>query len=263
MPIEIVQVDAFTSKPYRGNPAAICLTEGPQDEDWMRDVAREMNLSETAFLYPISGGYNLRWLTPVSEVDLCGHGTLATAHFLLDTGRESEDSPIRFKTRSGWVSAEKVDDWIELDFPNYSPKECQPPAGLLEALGVEAVYVGEYPKAMLVRVASEAEVRNLKPDLSGLQEIDLPKVCVTAKADSAEVDFVSRLFAPKIGIPEDPVNGNSHTALTPYWANELGKRTMISHYASARGGEIRVRLEGDRVKIGGQAVTVMKGTLLS
>ena len=216
MPIEIFQVDAFTATPYKGNPAAVCLTDGPKDEQWMRNVAREMNLSETAFLHPIEGGYSLRWLTPKAEVDLCGHGTLATSHFLIEQGHETGETPIKFHTRSGWVSATKSGDWIELDFPVYPPEEIAPPAGLSEALGIEPVYTGVYPKALLVRIAKADTVRNLKPDLNALEKFEWMKFCVTAKSDDDKSDFVSRFFAPRIGIPEDPVNGNSHTALAPY-----------------------------------------------
>lgn len=258
---DVVQVDAFTSEPYAGNPAAVCLLEGPADQDWMIKVAREMNLSETAFLYPIEGGYHLRWLTPTTEVDLCGHGTLAAAHALFEEGRASADEMVRFKTRSGWVAAAKKGAFIELDFPVNPLEEISPPAELVEALGVQPVYVGTYPKAYLVVIDDESELRKLSPDLGALARMPQPKVCVSARARSENADFVARLFAPAIGIPEDPVNGNSHTVLAPYWSRKLGKKSLISHYVSQRGGEVRVRLEGDRVAIGGQAITVMRGRL--
>jgi len=228
----------------------------------MKNVAREMNLSETAFLHPIKGGYHLRWLTPKSEVDLCGHGTLATAHLLFEDGHEPENRPIRFKTRVGWVSASKDGELITLDFPVNKPKKIKPPLGLLKALGVKAEYVGTYPKSYLVQVARAKTVRNLNPDMKALEKLQRLKICVTAPADNKDFDFVSRLFAPKLGIPEDPVNGNSHTALTPYWSGILKKKKLRSFYSSERGGEIFVQLDTGRIKISGRAVTVMRGKLL-
>ncbi len=259
---KIIQVDAFASQPYTGNPAAVCVMEGPADEDWMRKVACEMNLSETAFLYPIEGGYHLRWLTPKAEVDLCGHGTLATAHALFDEGLEAGDGPIRFKTRSGWVSAARNGQWIELDFPANPPKQAEPPEGLAKALGVRPEFFGIYPKAYFVQVADDSKVRGLNPDMTALEKLAESKVCVTAADSTGKADFVSRLFAPAIGIPEDPVNGNSHTALTPYWAAKLGKKELLAHQVSERGGVLKLHLRDDRVTIAGQAVTVMRGKLL-
>jgi len=257
----IVQIDAFTSQPYAGNPAAVCLLDRAADETWMRNVAREMNLSETAFLYPIEGGFHLRWLTPKAEVDLCGHGTLATAHLLFEDGVVRADETARFKTRSGWVSATLQQGLVELDFPVNPLEEIPPPQGLVAALGVQPVSVSTYPKGYLVVIDSEDAVRSLDPDLTALARLPQPKVCVSAPASTSSADFVSRLFAPALGIPEDPVNGNSHTVLAPYWSPRLGKQAMISHYVSERGGEIHVKLAGDRVKIAGHAVTVMRGTL--
>ncbi len=259
--IEIVLIDAFTSISFKGNPAAVCLMDQPGDEDWMKKIAREMNLSETAFLYPFEGGYHLRWLTPTSEVDLCGHGTLATAHMLYEDGHEPADRPIKFKTRVGWVSANKEDDYIILNFPVNTPEEIEAPTDLLDAIGAEASYVGIYPKSYLVELESDSIVRGLKPNLTALEKLDRPKVCVTAYDSSGVADFVSRLFAPAIGIPEDPVNGNSHTALTPYWSAKLGKETLISHYVSERGGEIKVKLDPNCVKISGKALTVSRSKI--
>ncbi len=259
---EVIQVDAFSSEPYAGNPAAVCVMERPADEDWMWKVAREMNLSETAFLYPIEGGYHLRWLTPRAEVDLCGHGTLSAAHVLFDEGIAPSDRPVRFNTRSGWVSAAKNGDWIELDFPSNPPQEAEPPEGLMVALGVRPEFFGLYPKAYFVQVESDAVVRGLDPDMTALEKLPETKVCVTAADSTGKADLVSRLFAPAIGIPEDPVNGNSHTALTPYWAARLGKKELLAHQVSERGGVLKLRLRDDRVTIAGHAVTVMRGKLL-
>jgi len=258
----LVQIDAFTNEPYRGNPAAVCVLEGPADEEWMRLVAREMNLSETAFVYPIEGGFQLRWLTPRAEVDLCGHGTLATAHLLWEDGHVSSESPIRFMTRSGWVSASLESGWIVLDFPLNPPQAVEPSQTLLAVLGFTPVFVGHYPAGTLVVAPTDDLVRGLRPNLTLLEELPEPKLCVTARDSTGEVDFVSRLFAPSLGIPEDPVNGNSHTVLGPYWAAELDRPELTSRYVSERGGLIRVELAGDRVKIKGQAVTVMRASLL-
>ncbi|MGH8014632.1 MAG: PhzF family phenazine biosynthesis protein [Candidatus Zixiibacteriota bacterium] len=262
MEIEIVQIDAFTGEPYKGNPAAVCLLKAPADEKWMKNVAREMNLSETAFLYPIKDGYHLRWLTPKAEVNLCGHGTLASAHFLYEDGHEPVNKPIAFKTKSGWVSASKNGDLITLDFPLQKPKKIKPPRGLLQALGAKPVYVGRYADSYFVQFAKAKTVRELKPDMMALEKLPLPKVCVTAPSDSDKFDFVTRRFSPKIGINEDPVNGNSHTALAPYWGEILNKTKLRSLACSERGGELFVETAGDRVKISGRAVTVMRARLL-
>jgi len=258
----VIQVDAFTAQPFSGNPAAVCLMEKPGDEAWMQQVAAEMNLSETAFLYPYEHGYHLRWFTPKAEVDLCGHATLATAHVLYDDGHVSPTDEIHFFTRSGWVSATTGDRWLTMHFPRQEPVEVEPPEGLVEALGVIPVYVGRYKSGLLVQVASEAEVRAVRPDLGRLRAMDHAKTCVTSVADDPAVDFVSRLFAPILGIDEDPVNGNSHTVLTPFWAARLGKTELLAHQASERGGELRLRLDRATVHIGGQCVTVMRGELL-
>lgn len=262
MEIEIVQIDAFTGEPYKGNPAAVCLLKKPADEQWMKNVAREMNLSETAFFYPIDGGYHLRWLTPKAEVDLCGHGTLATAHFLFENKLEPADKKISFKTKSGWVSASKNGDLITLDFPLQRPKKIKLPRGLTKALGGKPVYVGRYADSYFVQLAKARTVRELKPDMMALEKLPLPKVCVTALSDTGKYDFVTRRFSPKIGINEDPVNGNSHTALAPYWGEILKKKKMRSLACSERGGELLVEIDCNRVKISGRAVTVMCAKLL-
>lgn len=259
---DIVIVDAFSAAPFSGNPAAVCVLAASADESWMRLLAREMNLSETAFVYPIEGGWHLRWFTPKVEADLCGHATLATAHMLFEDGHVPTDRPIRFFTRSGWVSVSREGSWLELDFPINRPEPIDPPPDLLAALGIDAVsYVGHYPSAYLVEVDSDPIVRNLRPDFTALAKLPRPKVCVTAADSSGRADFVSRLFAPAIGVNEDPVNGNSHTALTPYWAAKLGKDRLVAHQASERGGVLKLHLRGERVGIAGQAVIVMRGRL--
>jgi PhzF family phenazine biosynthesis protein len=262
MPIRIVQVDAFTNRPFAGNPAAVCvLSETPSDQ-WMCDVAREMNLSETAFLVPQNGGYNLRWFTPAVEVALCGHATVASAHVLWQEGHLPETQQARFHTKSGLLTADRRGDWIELDFPAKIAEPADPPAELLPALGIhEARFVGKNVFDYLVEIESEAAVRALSPNHSLLRRIPVRGVIVTARSSTPGFDFVSRFFAPGSGIDEDPVTGSAHTALGPYWAGVLGKTELLAYQASARGGVVKVRVAGDRVKLGGQAVTVMTGEL--
>ena len=223
-----------------------------------------MNLSETAFLVPKDDGYQLRWLTPAVEVDLCGHATVASAHVLWQDGHLPADRQARFYTRSGKLTADRRGDWIELDFPAKIAVAAEPPPELVPALGVaEAKFVGKNAFDYLVEVDSEATLRGLSPDHSLLRKLPVRGIIVTARASTPGYDFVSRFFAPGSGIDEDPVTGSAHTALGPYWAARLGKQEFTAFQASARGGVIRVRLEGDRVKLGGQAVTVMTGELLS
>jgi PhzF family phenazine biosynthesis protein len=264
MAIRIVQVDAFTNKPFAGNPAAVCVLPEAPSEEWMRHVAREMNLSETAFLTPHEGGYRLRWFTPAVEVDLCGHATVASAHVLWEDGHLPAGRQARFHTRSGLLLADQRGDWIELDFPAKQVEAAPAPAQLLPALGVpRAVFVGKNEFDYFVEVDSEETLRALNPDHSTLRKLPVRGVIVTARPGSGEFDFVSRFFAPGSGIDEDPVTGSAHCALGPYWGERLGKSELTAFQASARGGVVRVRLQGSRVILGGQAVTVMTGELLA
>jgi PhzF family phenazine biosynthesis protein len=263
MAIRIVQVDAFTNKPFAGNPAAVCVLPEPVPDEWMRNVAREMNLSETAFLTPHDGGFRLRWFTPAVEVDLCGHATVASAHVLWQDGHLAAGQQARFHTRSGLLLADRRGDWIELDFPAKQVVATPAPAELLPALGVaEAAFVGRNAFDYLVEVDSEESLRGLAPDHSTLRRIPVRGVIVTAPSSGGEFDFVSRFFAPGSGIDEDPVTGSAHCALGPYWSGRLGKSEFTAYQASPRGGTVRVKLAGDRVLLGGQAVTVMTGELL-
>jgi PhzF family phenazine biosynthesis protein len=267
MAIRIVQVDAFTDRPFSGNPAAVCVLPSAPSDQWMRDVAREMNLSETAYLVPRSDaaddGYNLRWFTPAVEVDLCGHATVASAHVLWQDGHLAPGQQARFHTRSGLLTADRRGDWIELDFPAKIADATEPPPALLPALGItEAVFVGKNIFDYLVEVDSEQTVRRLAPDHSLLRTLPVRGIIVTARGSEGGFDFVSRFFAPGSGIDEDPVTGSAHTALGPYWAPLLGKTEFTAYQASPRGGVVRVRVNGDRVLLGGQAVTVMTGELL-
>jgi len=264
MALRIVQVDAFTNRPFGGNPAAVCVLPSPRPDQWMRDVAREMNLSETAFLVPRDGGYHLRWLTPAVEVDLCGHATVASAHVLWEDGHLPEGTQARFHTRSGLLTADRRGAWIELNFPAKIAAEAEAPPDLLPSLGVErALFVGRNAWDYLVEVDSEETLRALAPDHTALRKLPVRGVIVTARPGGGEFDFVSRFFAPGSGVDEDPVTGSAHTALGPYWAVRLGKSEFTAFQASARGGVVRVRLDGDRVILGGQAVTVMTGELLA
>jgi PhzF family phenazine biosynthesis protein len=265
MSVRIVQVDAFTNRPFAGNPAAVCVLPAMPPEQWMRDVAREMNLSETAFLAPQDGGFRLRWFTPAVEVDLCGHATIASAHVLWEDGHLPLEATARFHTRSGLLPAAKRGDWIELDFPATIAEPAHPPAGLLEALSpgntLAARFVGRSKFDYLIEVTSDKLLRALEPDHSSLRKLPARGIIVTARSDSPGFDFVSRFFAPGSGIDEDPVTGSAHCALGPYWASQLAKTRLTAYQASARGGEVRVSVEGDRVILGGQAVTVLRGEL--
>ncbi len=260
MPARIVQVDAFTATPFAGNPAAVCVLHSAPNEDWMRDVAREMNLSETAFLHPEDGGYRLRWLTPAIEVDLCGHATLASAHVLWEDKHIPADAEARFHTRSGLLTCKRNGDWIEMNFPAKLADPAETPPQLAGALGAELLFVGRNQFDYLVEVADEATLRSLNPNHHLLRQLPVRGVIVTARG--IEYDFVSRFFAPGSGIDEDPVTGSAHSALTPFWSKKLNKAEMIGFQASARGGVVKVRLEGDRVYMSGQAVTVLRGDLL-
>jgi PhzF family phenazine biosynthesis protein len=264
MPIRIVTVDAFTNTPFAGNPAAVCVMQEPRPEEWLRNVAREMNLSETAFLLPRDGEFELRWLTPAVEVDLCGHATVASAHVLWEDGHLPPCKQARFHTRSGLLTADRRGDWIELDFPVKIATVAEPPTQLLPALGVSsAVAVAKNAFDYMVEIESEEELRALSPDHSTLRKIPVRGIIVTARSSNNGFDFVSRFFAPGSGIDEDPVTGSAHTALGPYWGSKLGKAEMTAFQASARGGVVRLRLNGDRIILGGQAVTVMQATLLA
>jgi PhzF family phenazine biosynthesis protein len=262
MSIPLYQVDAFTNQQFRGNPAGVCILKETKPDQWMQAVAQEMNLSETAFLLPENDGYRLRWFTPAAEVDLCGHATLASAHILWETGRLEASQPACFYTLSGCLGASHQADWIELDFPTKLEQACPPPAELADILGVKPVYIGKNQFDYLVKVKNAEAVRQTRPDFARLKEIDVRGVIVTSRSDTEEYDFVSRFFAPRVGVNEDPVTGSSHCCLGPYWGKKLGKQVMNAYQASARGGVLHVRLEGERVCLGGQAVTVFKAKLL-
>jgi PhzF family phenazine biosynthesis protein len=259
--LDLYQVDAFTDRPFAGNPAAVCLLPGPAEPRWMQDVAREMNLSETAFLHPEDGAWRLRWFTPAVEVELCGHATLASAHVLWESGRLGAGETARFQTLSGLLTAERKGDWIELDFPARTAEPVEPPAGLLEALGARPVFLGKSRYDYFLELPDEDAVRAVAPDFQALRSLPVRGIIVTARGSSNPFDFVSRFFAPGSGVDEDPVTGSAHCTLAPYWTARLGRDELLAYQASARGGVVRVRVVRERVRLGGQAVTVLPGGL--
>ena len=263
MHLRFVQIDAFTSEPFTGNPAAVCVLTHPIEEARMQHIAAEMNLSETAFLHRRQdGSYDLRWFTPSVEVALCGHATLASAHTLWESGQLPPGQTAEFHTKSGLLTATRAGEWIELNFPATPSEPCEPPPGLVDALGLAAKSVGKTKFDYLVEVETEDAVRGATPDFGRLRTLPVRGVMITSAASTPGVDFVSRFFAPGSGIDEDPVTGSSHCCLTPFWAARLGKIEMMARQLSPRGGTLRVRLDGDRVRIAGQAVTVIKGEIL-
>jgi predicted PhzF superfamily epimerase YddE/YHI9 len=261
--IPLLQIDAFADAPFSGNPAAVCVLPAPMPPEWMQQVAAEMNLSETAFLVrrPGGDGFDLRWFTPAVEVELCGHATLASAHALWQRGDLPRTEPARFHTKSGLLTAIADLGWIELNFPSTPPVETPAPAGLLDALGAPARWVGKSRFDYLVELESEAAVVGLAPDFSALRTLPVRGVMVTSRAATAGWDIVSRFFAPGSGVDEDPVTGSAHCCLTPYWAVRLGRTALVARQASRRGGTLHVSLEGDRVRLRGRAVTVVTGEL--
>lgn len=261
MPLPLLQIDAFTDRAFGGNPAAVCLLQEPMSDLWMQHVAQEMNLAETAFLLPEPDGYSLRWFTPVLEVDLCGHATLASAHALWEGRHLAPEATARFHTRSGLLTARQNGEWIELDFPAEPATEVAAPPELLDGLPITPRYVGKNRFDYLVEVESEAALRALRPDFSLLACLSARGVIVTAPASTPNFDFVSRFFAPACGINEDPVTGSAHCCLGPYWYERLHRQTFTAFQASARGGIVKVNVMGNRVLLDGQAVTVLRGEL--
>jgi len=262
MNTRIFQVDAFTNRPFAGNPAAVCMLDRPPDDAWMQNVAAEMNLSETAFLLPREDGWGLRWFTPTVEVKLCGHATLAGAHVLWEADYLTPESDACFHTASGLLTAVRKDDWIEMDFPAWPVKEeISSLQGLAEVLGITPVRAYRAGWTQLVEVESESAVRQISPDFAAMKAGPWGNAVVTAPSDSPDFDFVSRFFAPEIGIDEDPATGATHCTLGPYWTQRFGKDHLVGHQLSARGGVVKVAVAGDRVKLCGQAVTTLRGEL--
>ncbi len=261
MPTPLYQVDAFTDKPFAGNPAAVCLLDRDADEAWMQNVAMEMNLSETAFVVPRDDGFDLRWFTPNIEVDLCGHATLAAAHILYEQHKLATDQPARFHTRSGQLIATRNDDIISLDFPAEIAEPCEPPPMLIDGLGLTPTWVGQNRMDYLVEVASPDVLRQLKPDFPLIAELAARGLIVTAASDDPEFDFMSRYFAPAFGIDEDPATGSTHCCLGPYWQRQLNKTEFVARQVSKRGGTIHVSVHENRIHLAGHAVTTLTGQL--
>ena len=259
-------VDAFAERPFTGNPAAVCLLPAgsPRDAAWMQLVAREMSLSETAFVASRpDGDFDLRWFTPMVEVELCGHATLASAHVLWETERLARTRAARFHTKSGVLTATRDPERIVLDLPAHPATEAALPAGIEAALGAHPIWVGRSRFDVFVELGSEEELRALAPDVTVLAGVEGRGFIVTARASTSSYDFVSRFFAPRVGVDEDPVTGSAHCVLAPYWAARLGKQALVGYQASARGGVVHVGVKGDRVRLGGRAVTVTRGELLA
>jgi PhzF family phenazine biosynthesis protein len=257
MKIPLYQIDAFASKVFAGNPAAVCPLSGWLEDALMQAIASENNLSETAFFVPLDQGYHIRWFTPAAEVDLCGHATLASAYAIF-TYLDPSRSRVTFKSRSGPLTVSKQGDVLAMDFPARPPLPCTVPPSLAGALAVrpfEVLCSEDY----FVVLPSEEDVRSVDPDMGLLKKVDLRGVIVTAKGKNA--DFVSRFFAPKVGVDEDPVTGSAHCALIPYWSGKLGRKDLLAHQVSKRGGELFCKDQGDRVVIAGRAVAYMEGTI--
>jgi len=255
-------VDAFTDRPFAGNPAAVVLLTAPREPEWMLAIAREMNLSETAFVIPRGAGeYDLRWFTPAVEVPLCGHATLATAHVLWSEARMETAPVIRFHTLSGALEARRDRDWIELDLPAIPAEEREVSSDLADALGARPIRAGKSEQDRLAEFASEAEVRALRPNFAAIRAFGGQGLIATARSSEDRFDFVSRYFAPAVGIDEDPVTGAAHCTLAPWWAARLGRTRLVGFQASRRGGVVRVEHRGERVDIAGRSVTVATGLL--
>ena len=259
----LFQVDSFTKEPFKGNPAAVCVSSDEKEAAWMQNVAAEMNLAETAFVRRrADGSFELRWFTPLCEVDLCGHATLAAAHVLWETGLLAENETAQFHSRSGVLSAVKQGEFIQLDFPALPSKPAKATKSLESALGAAPVAFLKHSLGTLIEVESAAVVRDLDPKLPALAKVAGDIHIVTGVSDTPEYDFVSRVFCPRIGIGEDPVTGAAHCCLGPYWMGKTGKEDFTAFQASKRGGTVIVRVRGARVKLEGQAVTVLQGQIV-
>jgi PhzF family phenazine biosynthesis protein len=263
MSVTVMQIDAFTDRPFAGNPAAVCLLDAELKDAQMQALAGEMNLPATAFVRPAGDSFALRWFVPAAELAFCGHGTLAAAHALWESGALAPALTARFHTRAGPLAATRRDGLIELDLPAEPAQPAEPPPALIQALGVTPRFVGRNRFDYLVEVDAEATVRGLTPDLTLLRTVDTRGVIVTARADMPGFDIVSRFFAPSVGIDEDSVTGSAHCCLGPFWAPRLGVDEVRAFQASQRGGELRVRPEGDRVVLGGRAITIRTGRVLA
>jgi PhzF family phenazine biosynthesis protein len=263
MKYPIYQVDAFSVKPFNGNPAAVMLLENERSSQWMQSVAQEINLSETAFLCPKGHDYELRWFTPTTEVDLCGHATIASAHILYEFGFYDPDETINFHTRSGIISSTFKRGTIELNMPRFSFEPATAPSGLIDILGSKPLAVAVSENDTLIAELSSAQlIRDFKPNFEEIGKLAHDGLAITAVSDDPQFDFISRYFSPQTGIPEDPVTGMAHCVLAPYWESKTEKRAFHAFQASPRGGELWIRLTDKRAFIGGKAITVLKGEML-
>lgn len=260
-PIKYFVVDAFTDRPFSGNPAAVVPLDGWKDDAWLQNVAMEMNLAETAYLVPNATGFDLRWFTPTVEVDLCGHATIASAVVLMHQGKLADGADVVFSTRSGLLKAGRQGTRIQLDFPRLDVEPADAVPGLIDALGATVRFVGRSRFDILVEVESESVVRRLKPNIKQIATIPCRGVIVTARSDDPRFDFVSRFFAPAVGVDEDPVCGSAHCSLAPYWGKHLGKSPLVGYQASARGGIVHVEIRGQRVMLGGDGVIFATGEM--
>jgi PhzF family phenazine biosynthesis protein len=254
----IYQVDAFTKEIFQGNPAAVCILDKEIEEELMKNIAMEMNLSETAFLLKKDKGFNLRWFTPASEVDLCGHATLASAHILWETGIIEDNKEIEFYTKSGLLFAKKEKDLIVLDFPLIEDKETDIPKEISEALNTDIIYSGISKMDYIVEIEDESLLKSMEPDFEKIKRKIKRGLIVTAKSNDINLDFISRFFAPSIGINEDPVTGSAHCCLAPYWRKKLNKTKFKAYQASKRGGYLEIEIKNNRVHIKGEAIIVLK-----
>lgn len=263
MKFPFYQVDAFAVKPFKGNPAAVFLLEGAREDSWLQAVAEEINLPETAFLLPKGHDYQLRWFTPTTEVGLCGHATIASAHILYEFGFYDFDETINFHTRSGIITSTFNRGTIELDMPRLNAKPIPIPDGLLDILGTEplATFVSD-ANTLIAEMPSADHIRSFLPDFKQIEKLDFEGLAITALSDDPRFDFISRYFSPRDGIPEDPVTGMTHCALAPYWEAKLGKSDFHAYQASSRGGELWLHVTPNRVFVGGKAVTVLAGEML-
>lgn len=260
--MKIFQVDSFTSEPFKGNPAAVCILKEEKDDNWMQNVAKEMNLSETAFIYKYRDGYNLKWFTPACEIDLCGHATLATAHILWEAKYEEKESEIKFYSNSGLLIAKSVSGMIRLDFPLLDITKEEVPVELIDALKIKPTFTGTSGPNFFIEVETEKEVYSLMPDFNSIAKLDKQGVIVTSKSNNNTYDIISRYFAPKEEINEDPVTGSAHCSLANYWMKKLNKNYIKAYQASERGGRIDVEINGDRVYLYGNAITIFRGELV-
>lgn len=260
--ITITQIDAFTDRPFCGNPAAVCITAGPLPASLMQHIANEMNLAETAFLVRKNHGFHLRWFTPVTEVALCGHATLASAHVLWERGFLPDDERAIFHTLSGKLTADKVEDQIVLDFPAKPAREHENQA-VRDLFGdMHINFLGKSDYDYFVVLAREADVINLQPDYARMAKIEARGFVVTARSENGAYDYISRFFAPSCGVNEDPVTGSAHCSLAHYWSEKLGRSKLSAYQASARGGYVGTEYLGERVKLTGKAITVMQAEMM-